>query len=158
LSALSKHLTGRTYRPEDIPRRVKRSVIWLGVETTNSIFEPKAIKMIERHQKGSRMSQAVCHGGLCYISGQVADNRDGGISEQNRTVLSRIEALLQEAGTDKPKVLSVNVFLPAIGDFDSMNQVYDAWIDPENPPARACIEAHLADPDLRIEIAVVAAV
>ena len=108
-------------------------------------------------QKGPRMSQAVSHGGLVYIAGQVAENRKAGIEDQTRDVLGKIDALLKEAGTDRSKLLAVNVFLPAIVDFDAMNSVYDAWIDPANPPARACVEARLADPDLRVEMTAVAA-
>ena len=113
--------------------------------------------MIMRYQKGSRMSQAVSHGGVVYIAGQVAENRKAGIEDQTRDVLSKIDRLLTEAGTDKSKLLAVNVFLPAIVDFEAMNGVYDAWIDPENPAARACVEARLADPDLRVEMTAIAA-
>ncbi|MDR3673153.1 MAG: RidA family protein [Holophaga sp.] len=112
---------------------------------------------IARYQKGPRMSQAVSHGGLVYCSGQVADNPKAGIEEQTRDVLRKVEALLVEAGTTRSKLLSVAVYLPAIGDFDAMNSVYDRWIDPEQPPARVCTEARLANPDLRIEITAVAA-
>ena len=114
--------------------------------------------MIMRYQKGSRMSQAVSHGGLVYIAGQVANDPRASIQDQTRSVLGKIEALLKEAGTDKSKLLAVNIFLPAIGDFDAMNAIYDAWIDPENPPARACVEARLAIPDLRVEMTAIAAV
>jgi enamine deaminase RidA (YjgF/YER057c/UK114 family) len=114
--------------------------------------------MIQRIQAGSRMSQAVVHNGLVYIAGQVANDPKAGIEGQTRDVLAKIDALLQAAGTDKSKLLSVNVFLPAIVDFDAMNSVYDQWIDPQNPPARACVEARLAVPDLRIEITAIAAV
>ncbi|MDR3495035.1 MAG: RidA family protein [Ancalomicrobiaceae bacterium] len=110
------------------------------------------------YQKGPRMSQAVSHGGFVYVAGQVADDRKAGIEEQTQQVLGKIEALLAEAGTTKSKLLAVNVFLSAIGDFDAMNSVYDGWIDPERPPARACTEARLADPDLRVEMTAVAAV
>ena len=113
--------------------------------------------MIQHYQKGSRMSQAVSYGGLVYIAGQVAENRKAGIEDQTRDVLGKIDTLLKEAGTDRSKLLAVNVFLPAIVDFDAMNSVYDAWIDPANPPARACVEARLADPDLRVEMTAVAA-
>lgn len=113
--------------------------------------------MIMRYQKGSRMSQAVSFGGLVYIAGQVADNRKAGIEAQTVDVLGKIDALLEEAGTDRSKLLAVNVFLPAIVDFDAMNGVYDNRIDPGNPPARACVEARLADPDLRVEVTAVAA-
>ena len=114
--------------------------------------------MIMRYQKGSRMSQAVSYGGLVYIAGQVAGDPKAGIKEQTLDVLGKIEALLKEAGTDRSKLLAVNVFLPAIVDFDAMNSVYDEWIDPQNPPARACVEARLADPDLRVEMTAIAAI
>jgi enamine deaminase RidA (YjgF/YER057c/UK114 family) len=114
--------------------------------------------MISRYQKGSRMSQAVVHSGVVYIAGQVPNDRKAGIEDQTADVLAKIDALLMEAGTDRSKLLAVNVFLPSIMDFDAMNAVYDKWIDPENPPARACVEARLADPDLRVEMTAVAAI
>lgn len=113
--------------------------------------------MIMRYQKGSRMSQAVSYGGLVYIAGQVPNDRKASIEDQTRDVLAKIDALLKEAGTDRSKLLAVNVFLPAIVDFDAMNSVYDAWIDSDEPPARACVEARLADPDLRVEMTAIAA-
>lgn len=114
--------------------------------------------MIKYFQSGTRMSQAVVHGGLVHIAGQVADNRKAGIEGQTADVLAKIDALLAEAGSSKSKLVAVNIFLPQIGDFETMNKIYDAWIDPERLPARACVEARLADPDLRIEITAVAAV
>ncbi|MDB5522464.1 MAG: hypothetical protein JWM58_227 [Rhizobium sp.] len=113
--------------------------------------------MIKRYEKGTRMSQAVSYGGLVYIAGQVANDRKAGLEGQVSDVLAKIEALLTEAGTDKSKLLAVNIFLPNILDFEAMNKVYDAWLDPENPAARACVEARLADPDLRVEMTAVAA-
>jgi enamine deaminase RidA (YjgF/YER057c/UK114 family) len=104
------------------------------------------------------MSQAVAYGGMVHIAGQVADDRKAGIEGQTRDVLAKIEALLAEAGTDKSKLVAVNIFLPQISDFEAMNRVYDAWVDPQRLPARACVEARLADPDLRIEITAVAAI
>ncbi|ODT13294.1 MAG: hypothetical protein ABS57_19110 [Mesorhizobium sp. SCN 65-12] len=111
--------------------------------------------MTKRFVVGTRMSQAVMHGGQIHIAGQVADDRKASLEEQTRQVLGKIDALLKEAGGSKSRLLSVNVFLPHIGDFDRMNAVYDAWIDPANPPARACVEARLADPDLRVEMTAV---
>ena len=113
--------------------------------------------MIIRRKIGPRMSQVVTHSGATvYVSGQVADDGKVSIQEQTRQVLAKIEALLSEAGATKSHLLAVNVYLPNITDFDAMNSVYDAWIDPLNPPARACIEARLADPNLRVEMTAVA--
>jgi enamine deaminase RidA (YjgF/YER057c/UK114 family) len=114
--------------------------------------------MIKYFQSGSRMSQAVVYGGLVHIAGQVADNRKAGIEDQTSDVLAKIQALLVEAGSSKSKLVAVNIFLPQIGDFDAMNSVYDAWVDPQRLPARACVEARLADADLRIEVTAIATV
>ena len=108
--------------------------------------------MTQRLLVGSRMSQAVVHGSIIYLSGQVAEDKQADIAGQTRSVLNKIDRLLGEAGATRSNLLSVTVLLPHITDFDAMNAVYDAWIDPANPPARACYEARLADPELRIEI------
>lgn len=72
-------------------------------------------------------------------------------------MLEAIDGLLAEAGTDKSQLLSCQVILNNIADFAAMNAVYDAWIDPASPPARACIEARLAHPSLKVEIIAIAA-
>ena len=116
------------------------------------------MKMKQCFQVGHRMSQAVAYGGLVHIAGQVADERRADIKGQTQQVLAKIDALLSEAGSSRSKLLAVNIFLPAICDFDAMNEVYDAWIaEASPPPARACVEARLADPNLRVEITAVAA-
>jgi|SRR5690606_688393 len=112
---------------------------------------------ITRYQPGTRMSQAVRHGQTVYLAGQVAKDYDGSIEKQTREVLDAIDRVLVEAGTDKSHVLSCQVILNNIADFAAMNAVYDAWIDPANPPARACIEARLAHPSLKVEIIAIAA-
>ena len=112
---------------------------------------------ITRYQPGKRMSQAVVHGNTVYLAGQVAADYNGTIEKQTGQVLAAIDKLLAEAGSSKSKVLYCQVVLNNIGDFAAMNTVYDAWIDPANPPARACIEARLAHPSLKVEIIAIAA-
>ena len=112
---------------------------------------------ITRHQPGKRMSQSVAHGNTLYLAGQVASDYNGSIEKQTAETLAAIDQLLAQAGTSKSKVLFCQVVLNNIADFAAMNTVYDAWIDPANPPARACIEARLAHPSLRVEIIAVAA-
>jgi enamine deaminase RidA (YjgF/YER057c/UK114 family) len=112
---------------------------------------------IDRLQPGKRMSQAVRHNGIVYLAGQVGEDYNGSIEKQTGEVLAKIDALLAEAGTDKSHVLSCQVILNNIADFAAMNSVYDTWIDPANPPARACIEARLAHPSLKVEIIAIAA-
>lgn len=111
---------------------------------------------IERHHANHRMSQIVACGATVYLAGQVAQETAADVSDQTRQILGRIEALLALAGTDKSRLLSANIWLADIRDFQAMNAVWDAWVDVENPPVRACVEARLARPELKVEIQVVA--
>lgn len=112
---------------------------------------------IVRLQVGLRMSQAVCHGGVAWLAGQVAEDASLDVGGQTRQVLAAIDRLLAEAGTDKTRILQANVYLADIADFAAMNAVWDAWVPQGHTPARATIEAKLAAPAYRVEIQVVAA-
>jgi enamine deaminase RidA (YjgF/YER057c/UK114 family) len=103
------------------------------------------------------MSQAVTHGGTAYLAGQVADDPNTDVAGQTRQILTKIEGLLAEAGTDKSKLLSATIWLADIRSFDEMNKIWDGWVSPGNTPARACVEAKLARPQLLVEIGVIAA-
>lgn len=111
---------------------------------------------IQRIRSGSRMSQAVIHGDTIWLAGQVGE-ASGDIATQTRQALASIEVLLAEAGSDKSRILQVIVWLADMADFDAMNAVYDGWVDPTNPPVRACGEARLATPEYRVEFIVTAA-
>jgi enamine deaminase RidA (YjgF/YER057c/UK114 family) len=113
---------------------------------------------IQRIGAGPRMSQAVVHGGLIFLAGQVAEKPEGaGVGEQTRQVLAAVDRLLAEAGSDKTRVLSATVYLADIATFAEMNAVWDAWVAPRAAPARATVEAKLAAPIYKVEIACVAA-
>ena len=112
---------------------------------------------IERINAGPRMSQAVVHGNTVYLAGQVADDPNADTAGQTRQVLTKIDNLLAEAGTHKSKVLSATVWLSDIANFYQMNSVWEGWIEPGSPPARATVEARLARPYLKVEIMVIAA-
>jgi len=112
--------------------------------------------MITRIDPGARMSEAVIHGDTVYLAGQVGEPGDDVVA-QTRTVLAEIDALLARAGSDKSKILMATIWLADIDDFEAMNSVWDAWVDPANPPARATCEGRLATPDYKVEIIVVAA-
>ena len=111
---------------------------------------------IKRSKVGARMSQCVVHGDTVYLAGQVADDPNADVAGQTKQILAKVDGLLAEAGTDKSKLLSATVWLSDIRAFDEMNKVWDAWISPGNTPARACVEAKLARPNLLVEIGFVA--
>lgn len=100
------------------------------------------------------MSQAVRAGGFLFLAGQVAEGAD--VSEQTLGVLSKIGTLLDEAEMNKTSIVSANIWLTDIEDFDAMNAARDSWVAPGQPPARACVQSRLAIPELRVEIAVIA--
>ena len=113
---------------------------------------------IRRIDVGARMSQAVVHNNTVYTAGQVAMGAPGGtIAEQTADILSRIDDLLAEAGSDKSKLISATIWLTDMRDFAEMNSVWDAWVSPGNTPGRACVEARLAAQQYNVEIGVIAA-
>jgi len=112
---------------------------------------------IKRHQVGPRMSQAVEHGSTVYLAGQVAADAAPTVAAQTEQILRQIETLLAAAGSDKSKLLSATIYLADIGSFAEMNRIWDQWVDKQNPPARATVEAKLAAPQYKVEIVVIAA-
>ena len=113
---------------------------------------------IERHEAGSRMSKAVVHGDTVYLAGIVADAPKGkSMTEQTKSILSQIDGFLAQAGTDKSRLLSANIWITDMSTFQEMNAVWDAWVAPGHTPARATVEAKLAAPGYHVEIMVVAA-
>jgi enamine deaminase RidA (YjgF/YER057c/UK114 family) len=115
---------------------------------------------IKRIQVGPRMSQAVVHGDVVFVAGQVCRPESGATTEtaQTQAILAQIDRLLAEAGTSKQHLLSANIWLKDIGTFNEMNEVWDKWVTPGSTPARATVEARLAMPHFLVEIAVIAAV
>ena len=113
---------------------------------------------IVRIDPGQRFASAVVHGGLVYLAGHVAHNASATVREQTAETLAALDRTLAAAGTDKSKLLTVQIWLADIGQFDEMNAAWDAWVDKANLPARATVEARLAAPGYKVEIAGIAAV
>jgi len=114
--------------------------------------------MIRRIEPNKRLSAAVVHNGIVYVSGQVPDTLDAEVAVQTREILAKIDRLLAEGGSDKSRLLTANIWLADIGTFDQMNPTWEAWLPPGLAPARATVEAKIANPGYRVEIAVTAAV
>jgi enamine deaminase RidA (YjgF/YER057c/UK114 family) len=112
---------------------------------------------IRRLDQSARRSRAVIHNGMVYLAGQVADDKTGDITHQTRQVLAKIDDLLAQAGTDKSRLLTAQVWLRAMDDYNGMNAVWDAWVVQGSTPTRCCAKVELADPGWRLEIVVTAA-
>jgi enamine deaminase RidA (YjgF/YER057c/UK114 family) len=103
---------------------------------------------------------AVVHGGVVYLAGQVSQAAKGqSVTAQTRDILAVIDGLLAEAGTDKSRLLTAQIWLTDMGTFAEMNAVWDGWVSPGNTPARATVQSPaLAAPGYDVEIMVTAAV
>jgi len=113
--------------------------------------------VIQRHNVGKRLSEVVIHNGTIYLAGEVPDDTAKDITGQTEEVLAKIDKLLALAGSDKTKILSAQIFLPDMKDFAGMNVAWEKWVAAGHTPARATIEAKLANPAFKVEIMCIAA-
>ena len=125
--------------------------------TKQTVHTDKAPKAIGPY------SQAIIHNGIAYLSGQIpldpASGQvvEGGIAEQTERVMRNLEAVLAASGSSFRQVLKTTVFLADMAEFPKMNEVYAMYF-PENPPARATVQAAGLPRGVRVEIECVAAV
>lgn len=110
---------------------------------------------ITRIECGKRMSQAVIANGIVWLAGQVGEP-GASVTDQTRVVLEQVDRLLAEAGTDKTRIVSAQIWMADMADFAEMNAVWDEWVAEGHAPARATGEAKLATPDYKVEIIVTA--
>jgi enamine deaminase RidA (YjgF/YER057c/UK114 family) len=117
-----------------------------------------AIQRIDVTQgPGPRMSRCVVNGDMVYLCGLVAGDVSQDVAGQTQQILDTIDSYLAKAGTDKSKLLTAQLWITDMGNFQKMNAVWNEWVDPANPPARACVKADLARPEILVEIMVTAA-
>lgn len=112
--------------------------------------------MITRIAPGGRLSQAVVANGFVFVSGQASEDPQRDAADQARDALARIDTLLGQAGSDRSKIVTADIVLADIGDARQVNEVWDAWVDRSNPPARTCSEGRVSSKSYRVEISVVA--
>ena len=112
---------------------------------------------VQRLHTESRYSEIVIHNGTVYLAGQLADDYSGDIVQQTRETLANTDRMLAEAGSDKSKILGLTIFLRDRAAYAAMNEGWDAWVAEGPAPARACVEARLYDPRVRVEMTLPAA-
>lgn len=112
---------------------------------------------LTRIDQNQRRSRAIIHNGIVYTAGQVPDDMSLDIAGQAKQVLAKIDALLAEAGTDKSRALTAQIWLRTMEDFAGLNAVWDAWVVPGETPTRCCGKVEMNNPNCRVEILVTAA-
>lgn len=113
---------------------------------------------IQRHHVGPRLSEIVVHNQTIYLAGQVADatlHQDA--RAQSEEIFGMIDRLLAEVGSDKTKILSAQIWLADMNDYDAMNEAWSVWVPQGNTPARATVESKLASPEYKVEVKIIAA-
>jgi enamine deaminase RidA (YjgF/YER057c/UK114 family) len=119
-------------------------------------WEPGKMSIV-RHGVTRRYADSVVHGGTAYLV-EVPPDLEANITDQTRALLTSAERLLAQAGSDRSHLLMVTIYLADMADYAAMNAVWDEWLPAGCAPARACVEARLADPRMRVEMAFTAAV
>jgi enamine deaminase RidA (YjgF/YER057c/UK114 family) len=114
---------------------------------------------IVRVATDTRRSRAVVYNGMVFVGGQAADDRSQDIRGQTKQTLAKVEKFLADAGTDKSRLLTAQIWLKDIArDFAGMNEIWDAWTAPNAAPTRATAQCEMGAPDVLVEIIVTAAV
>jgi len=108
----------------------------------------------------ARGSQISVYNGTVYFAATPDRPFDGGasVAAQTQQVLARVDERLKLAGTDKSRILIAQVWISDMRHFAEMNSVWDAWVDQDSPPARACAACQLGSPDMKVEMIITAAV
>ena len=112
---------------------------------------------IKRLHVGKRLSEVAIHNGTVYLAGQIAEDTSADIEGQTREVLGHVDRLLAESGSDKTCILSCQIYLKDMQDFAGMNAVWDDWVPSGHTPPRATVESRLANPEVLVEIVIIAA-
>ncbi len=105
----------------------------------------------------SRFSAIAIKNGIIHLAGQVSQLETAGIAEQAKDVFAKVDALLEQAGSKREDMLSVQIWLADMADYEAMNLEWDAWVSNVTPPTRICVEARMAKPHYKIEVLVVSA-
>ncbi len=110
---------------------------------------------IIRTDAGPVLARAVEYHGFVYTQGCTASDLSKDIVGQTEETLAALDAILEIHGTDKTRLLQAQIWLKDIRDRDAMNKVWSAWLPEGGAPARACVQANMADPRHLVEIMVV---
>ncbi|AXS80785.1 RidA family protein [Dechloromonas sp. HYN0024] len=112
---------------------------------------------IQRHGTTRRYSDSVVHAGTVYLV-EVPANLDSDVAAQTDNVLTSVDRLLAQAGSDRSRLLMVTIYLADMADYEAMNVVWDAWVPAGHAPTRACVQARLSHEKYRVEVVLTAAV
>jgi 2-iminobutanoate/2-iminopropanoate deaminase len=109
-------------------------------------------------------SQAVRHGGLLFVSGQLPLDTAGelhtdSLAEQTRRCLANLEEIAAAAGARlAADALRLTIYTTEMGGFAEINEAYAAFFDGAEPPARAAVGVAALPKGAGVEIDAIVAV
>jgi len=106
-------------------------------------------------------SQAIKHGNMIFISGQIAiDYQNNNIINENiaketETVMKNIMSILKESGCNFQNIVKCSIFLSDMSLFDEVNKIYSKYFS--HPfPARETVEVSKLPKNVNVEISAIA--
>jgi enamine deaminase RidA (YjgF/YER057c/UK114 family) len=128
----------------------------VGLEAGIRFNLERFMSKIIRTEPGPILSKAVEYHGFVYLPGITARDTKQDIKGQTADVLAQIDAMLEHHGTDKTRLLQATIWVKHIKDRVLMNEVWTPWLPKDGAPARACVQAEMAAPEVLVEIMVTA--
>ena len=107
---------------------------------------------IQRTESNAIMSKAVEYHGFVFTQGMVSRDLSLDVTGQTRDILEQLDELLEQHGTDSTRILQAQIWLKHISDRGALNTLWQAWVPAGEAPARACVQAEMADPRMLVEI------
>jgi 2-iminobutanoate/2-iminopropanoate deaminase len=93
---------------------------------------------------GGHYSQAVVHGGLVYVAGQLpmvpgaSEVKLEGLEAQARQVIANVFAILEAAGSAREEIVRATVYLAGVEHWPAFNRVYAEMMG-NHRPARSIV-------------------
>lgn len=112
---------------------------------------------LTRKRTGAKLSRIVIHNDTVYLCGQIPVGLNDDIVGQTKAVLASIDSDLEEAGTDKSKLLSALIHIKDNKDVATFNELWNAWLPQNCAPARTCVQSTMANDAVLVEVTVIAA-
>jgi enamine deaminase RidA (YjgF/YER057c/UK114 family) len=98
---------------------------------------------IQRIGVTKRWSDVVLHQGTAYFV-EVADDPSQSVRGQVTQILNQIDARLKLFGSDRTRLLQVQIFLTDLNNGAVLNELWDEWVPQGHAPSRACVQAGLS--------------
>jgi enamine deaminase RidA (YjgF/YER057c/UK114 family) len=95
--------------------------------------------MTNRHLQTPIMHRVVEHSGLVFVGGTTCDDESLDMAGQTKEILAKLDTYLEQAGSNKTKLLSATIFITDMNLKPEMDKVWKEWLSPETFPTRATV-------------------